>query len=198
MRSARPATASPRGQFSRVLNLLLPGGGLILVGAVWRGVLIGALFILLLNAVIAFGLLIPDEIPGWLYLVLLAALAAAYTGAQLWLVRIQLRRGEHTGAAQRRQVLRAAAEALERSDAAAALAALRQSEPAVEHDLLLALRWAQAVQMEANLDQPAAADQEPSGGAGVRHAWLRVQRLDEHGIYRAEVHAALRRCRPSG
>ncbi|MBK8915709.1 MAG: hypothetical protein IPM64_14135 [Phycisphaerales bacterium] len=186
---------------ARLLNLFLPGVGLVWIGALWRGVLIGLSFAALANASLALSLLIPDEIPTAGFVILLVATGATYLAAQLWVVRVAgaVRRGELL--ASRTEVLARVAELLNTGDGRAALAALEPLSASAEDDLLIAVRYAQAVQAAGH--QPESADPRTpndeaesaasaaSTRAAVIAAWIRVRRLDPHRIYGREVRAAL-------
>lgn len=175
---------------SRVLNLLLPGGGMIAVGAVWRGLLVGAAFTVLLNVAIIFGLIIPDATPpqSHFYVMCVAATAVVYIGAQVWLNRVLHQRDRMHAHAARHELLREIAALLAAGDAGGAIERLRPHEALCESDLLFAYRLAQAMHAAAR-GQPAESSATAHGA--VRVAWLRVRRLDAHRLYRAEVDAAL-------
>ncbi|QOJ14108.1 MAG: hypothetical protein HRU75_05430 [Planctomycetia bacterium] len=190
-----------RIRFARLLNLLLPGVGLVLIGALWRGVLIGLTIAALANATLAFALLIPDEIPTAGFVALLVATGTAYAAAQVWVVRVAgvVQRSETQTF--RAEVLARVAEHLGAGDGRAALAALAPLCSSADSDLLIAVRYAQALQAAG--DQPVspnapAADEHAdilataSGSrAALVEAWVRVRRLDPHRIYGREVRAAL-------
>lgn len=158
-------------------NLLVPGGGLILAGRLWLGVAVGLLFALAANLAVLAALVVPDDVPGWLRIGLLAGSGAIYVLAQ-WLLAQRLRGQQRSAAvAARRHALAAAVAALERGDPERALAALEPLRSAAERDLLVAYRWAQV--LTAARDVPAA-----------RAAWQRVAALDRHRIYRAQIATA--------
>lgn len=161
-------------RWAALLNLLLPGGGLILIGMIVRGFIVGCAFVLCVNFAIVTVLLMPDDFPWWVPPLALGLAGGGYVGAQLRLaqsVRDSRRRAQ---ADRRRACLHNAQEELARGRPLAALEALAPLADQAARDLLVALRMAQA--LTAAGDVPAA-----------RAAWRQVRRLDRHGIYREQA-----------
>lgn len=162
------------------VNLIVPGGGLILVGWPWIGWLIGLLFVLSLNAGLALTLLFPDEYPAWVGGLAIGVAAGTYLGAQLRLRQILTARRLSTEEERRNAAIRSAMEAVQAGDVAEALLHLEKIAPEAERDLLVAYRVAQVVTQTGD-------------AAEARVAWERVQRLDRYNLYRAVIRAELAR-----
>jgi uncharacterized membrane protein len=184
-----PTDHHPRhATFGQWVNLFVPGGGLIALGSAWTGALLGLVFIACLNLALAATLIFPDDVPlRWRRLSILGA-ALVYIGAQLryaHVLKARRRQGEHR---ERHEALRLAREHLAAAQPAEALEALRSLREQADADLLIAVRFAQA---HTALGEASAAFA----------AWRRVERLDDHYLYRGErleaerrlAHAALER-----
>jgi hypothetical protein len=159
-------------------NLLVPGAGLVLVGAGWNGVLWGLLFVLLVNAAIAATLLFPDDVSGLTRVACWLAAAGVYCVAQAhFLVAARRARAQQT-ASQRREVLSEVRRLLAEGRAEEALAAMGALHAERTRDLLVAYLVAQIHTLR-----------------GVREeaiqAWRDLRRLDRHRVYREQVDAAL-------
>jgi tetratricopeptide (TPR) repeat protein len=175
MTAAAPQPAARRATW---LNLLLPGGGLILVGAVPSGLLVGLVFAACANFALAAALLFPDDFPPAAQLAGIVLAAAAYLYAQARLAQAVRDLRRQAAAALRRRVLAETQELLARGDHARALAALSAIADQAGADFLVAYRLAQALTAAGNT-------------AAARRAWLRVRELDPHGIYKPQVAAHL-------
>lgn len=173
-------TAQRRAALARLVNILVPGGGLILLGAVWRGLLIGVVFTLLADFALLATLLIPDDVPGWARVAAVVGAVAVYALAQLRVEQYVHRRRRDADHKLRRAALLEARARLEEQAFEAALAALAPIMELSDHDLLVAYRIAQALTGAERHD--AALD-----------AWRRVQVLDVHHIYRTQREDQLRR-----
>ena len=157
-----------------LLNLLVPGAGLIVRGAVGSGLLCGLLFAVCANFTLAACLLFPDELsPAG------RAVAILLTGTVY--VLIQVRMAQTTGLASRRtkeqlrrERLLRVQECLGREDVAGALEAIEPLMDRAATDLLVAFRVAEVLTMADDRD-------------GARVAWANVRALDKHGIYRAQM-----------
>jgi hypothetical protein len=157
-----------------LVNLLIPGGGLILVGSEVIGVLVALLFTVSASFALAVSLLFPDDLsPSWRGLGIGVAIGT-YLGAQIRLAQTVRYRRERLAEGLRRRALREARAALLAGRVEDAWRALQPLAAHVEHDLVLAYRFAQV--LTARGDGPAALA-----------AWRRVRRLDRHRIYRQEV-----------
>lgn len=182
---AAPGAAQPERQPAldlafTLLNVLLPGGGLIAAGAVATGLVIGLTFAILANLTVVSWWLAPDEFPRLVRALALGCAGGAYAGAQFRLAA-HLRTLRATRFEQwRRRRLWDSAAALQAGDGAAALEALRPVAQRTPEDLHVAARWAQALVLTG---PPAAA----------RTAWQRVADLDRRGVYREMVRENLAR-----
>jgi hypothetical protein len=163
---------SAAGRFAaRALNLVLPGGGLVVAGHPWLGLLTGALFVAAANVTVAAVFLFSDDFSTALRALAIGVGTGAYVGAQIRLEAALRFSAQQRTTAARDAALRAAWTALEAGDAPAALAALRPVENLAPRDLLLAYRLAQTLTLTG--DVPAALA-----------AWEHVRRLDRHNLYR--------------
>ena len=162
---------------SRLVNLLIPGGGLILIGAEAIGVAVALLFAVAANAVLGSSLLFPDALtPAWRGLAIGVTLGT-YLGAQIRFAQTVRQQQLRSADQQRRMALRDARQALLDDRVQDARNALQPVVDRADDDLPLAYRLAQV--LTACGEQVAA-----------RAAWRRVRRLDHHKIYRSEVEAA--------
>ena len=162
------------GGWASALNLVLPGGGLILIGAVGSGLVAGLLFAACANFALVAVLLFPDDYSGRVQALLIGLAAGCYIGVQVRFVRSLRSVREQGAAASRRAALARAQQLQAAGDAYGALAVLEALAAEAAHDLLVAYRLAQA--------RTAIGDV-----TGARGAWQRVRRLDEFGIYRQQV-----------
>jgi hypothetical protein len=158
----------------QAVNLLVPGGGLILIGSVPLGVLVAALFTVAAHFAVAASLLFPDDVPPtWRGLGIGLAIGS-YLGAQMRYAQTVRSQRARAAAERRHAALRDARLALLAGRADDAWRAIQPLAERVEDDLVLAYRFAQV--LTARGDHAAALE-----------AWQRVRRLDRHRIYRQEV-----------
>jgi hypothetical protein len=156
------------------LNLLLPGGGQILLGFHVSGLLRGVLFTVAANYCVYAVFIVPDLYSRTVQALLIGLVAGAYVGAQLRMAGNLRELRERERVADRDTRLRVAQAALAEGEVAAARKALAPLAPSETDDLLVAVRWAQALTA--------------AGDAGAADAaWQRVRELDRHGIYRTYV-----------
>ena len=161
-----------------LLNLVVPGLGIILVGPVWSGLLVGVLFAACANFALWATLLIPDEFSPWIRGLGIGIAGGTYLGAQLRLAQAVRERQRQQQAQGRRTALAAVRECLQRNDYLGALRAITPVRDSGTHDLLVAHRVAQIL---TGLKRPDAA----------LAAWQRLRELDHHGIYSAEARASM-------
>ena len=156
------------------INLLIPGGGLMMIGRVWLGLIIALLFALLANCALAFSLLFPDDVPSWAGGLTTGLAGGTYLGAQLRFAQTVRSRHREAATAHRRQALEAARACLAAGQYGQAWEAIRPLAAQADRDLLVAYRVAQV--LTAKQDVNAALD-----------AWHLVRRLDRHHIYREQI-----------
>lgn len=176
-----PSDTLPRATTrARWLNLLVPGAGLILTGNVAGGLAIGLSFAVAATLAVIASLIIPADFSPRGRILIIVVAAVAYIAAQFLLER-SIRSNAHRDAeARRKQHLGQAAARFQAGDIDGAWAALQPLASRLDHDLLIAVRWAQVL--------------ERLGDAGeIASAWERVRALDRHRIYGREVQDALRR-----
>ena len=167
-------SAAPTVTIGRLANLVIPGGGLILIGSETVGVVIALLFTGAANLTIAASFVFPDDFSSTWRGLGMGVAAVTYLGAQFRYA--QTVRDRHDQAVRKRRgaALGAARAALNGGHLDQAWLALEPLVEQAEQDLVLAYRIAQV--LTARGDRAAAAA-----------AWRRVRRLDRHRIYRQEV-----------
>ena len=162
---------APAVRWATWLNLVLPGGGLVLVGAWASGVLGWLLWAVSLNLAIASTLLFPDDFAPRARALIIGVAAASYVAAQLRMAQAARRLRYEAALAERRAVLQGAGARREDGDAAGAVALLQSLAQEFPRDLLVLYRLAEAL-----------------GAAGDVHgaadAQRRLRAVDRHGIYR--------------
>ena len=163
----------------RWANLLVPGGGLILLGNLWTGVLIALLFTLLLNFALLTALLTPDSFPPWVGQTSVGFAIGTYLAAQWRLRQVVRWQAHHSAAERRRQVLRDAQCCFDGGQPEEAVRVLDELADQAEHDLLLAYRLAEA--------------RTACGDDDARAAWQRVRALDRHHVYGDAIATAERK-----
>ena len=167
----------------RLLNLLVPGVGLILTGQVGLGVGIAAAFAILANLAIVADFIAPADFGTTTRAWINGLALGVYFGAQVRLAREIRHRRQRQQDDERKRILRRANELLLAGDAEAAWEALLPIADQAEHDLVVAVRVAQVLLAK--------------GDPGAAGAWAHVRRLDRHQIYRAQIREAQRRLRLS-
>lgn len=176
MGATRPGPLRTAGLL--LLNLVLPGGGLILAGAAALGVIVGLIFAAFANLAVLASLLFPDDFSPNARALWIGFAGGAYVAAQLRLAQTLREREAAARAEQRRAALQAVRAHLAANEPAAALAALEPLARAEPDDLLVNVRLAQI--------HTAAGDR-----AAARSAWLRVRTLDRERIYWEHVREQL-------
>lgn len=164
-------TLDPGATAATWLNLVLPGGGLVLLGEIGGGLLVGLLFTACTGFALLSTLLFPDDYPRAVTVLGIGLAAGSYVGAQVRLSQALRRQAAAQAARRRASQLRLACECLQRGDPAGALAALEPLVDSARTDLLVAYRLAQALS--------AAGDD-----AGAAAAWEQVRALDRHGLFK--------------
>jgi|GEM_PF-1161728 len=164
---------SARAWLAGVLNLLVPGLGIIYLGRAWTGLIVGLIFAAFANLALWAVLLIPDDLPDWGPPLALGLAAGAYVGCQVNFVKSSRDRQKCAQEAVRRSALAAVGQALECGDFNAAQAALEPVRHLASQDLLVAYRLAQVLTGLGDAQAACA-------------AWRQVKTLDRHRIYRDE------------
>jgi len=156
-----------------LVNLLVPGSGLILHGDVLTGLVFCLLLTIVANLYLAGWLLIPDEVPPRWRLTALIVAAGTYALAQLRCAHRLRRERRHRELLQRREVLAAVQRLLIQDQPARAWELLQPLAGLAEDDLLVAWRVAQVLTAKRDVEAALA-------------AWQRLRRLDRHHLYRTE------------
>jgi hypothetical protein len=159
---------------ARWLNLLIPGGGLIMVGHVWLGLVVAAAFTACANSALAMGLLFPDDLPAWVGGLSIGVAGGTYLGAQLRLAQTVRSRRRDAATARRRRALEAARVHLAGGEYEQAWEAIRTLAEQADRDLLLAYRVAQVLTAKKDVDE-------------ALRAWHLVRSLDRHHVYREQI-----------
>ncbi len=159
-----------------VLNLVAPGAGLTLIGALGWGIGLAVLFGLAANAAIAATWLFPDEVPPVWAAAFFGLAAASYMTAQVRLGQILRERRAASARALRRDRLAAVQDHLSQGAAEQAWERLQPLRAQAPDDLLVALLTAETL---------------TSRGAGeeAARAWDRLAALDRHHLYREQIRA---------
>lgn len=168
-----PMASTPSDRVYLLVNLLIPGSGLILVGDVLAGLVFCLLLIIVANLCLAGWLLIPDEVPPPWRITALIVAAGTYTLAQLRCVHRLRWERQRREALRRREVLAAVQRLLAEDQAARAWELLQPLAGLAERDLLVAWRVAQVLTAKRDVEAALA-------------AWGRLRRLDRHHLYRME------------
>lgn len=164
--------------WARVLNLIVPGIGMVLVGNPVQGLIIGLCVAVLVNLALWAVLIIPADFERVEQGTLIGVAAGAYVGAQLRLAFVTQRQRRAGRQDRRREVLELVRQRLRARDFAGAREALAALPDPLADDLLTALRRAQI--FTGLGDEPRA-----------RAAWEQVRRLDHQRLYKSEVRAVL-------
>jgi len=162
------------GSFAAVLNLVLPGGGLIALDSIGSGLLVGLLFAACANFALVSVLLFPDDFSPTAQALGIGLAAGSYVGAQVRLAQALRRARTRVFEAWRRRVLWTTRLLLERGEHRAARDAILPLSQAAPEDLLVQYRLLQALIGVGELPD-------------ARAACERLKRLDRRGIYRAQL-----------
>jgi hypothetical protein len=173
-------STAPAGRWGPLVNLVLPGGGLILSGAIASGLLVGLAFTACASFALLAVLLFPDDFSRTLQALGIGAAAGSYVGAQIRFVQTRREARVQAALARRRRALwevRSLLESGAHGQALESVAALAREWP---DDLLVAYRLAQVLT-------------EAGAPAAAQAAWGHVRALDRHGIYREQIRAGEQR-----
>jgi len=159
---------------SRWVNLLIPGGGLILIGDCAYGVLAALLFTLAASLLLAGAYLFPDDVSRLWRALALGGVIGAYGGAQIRYAQTVRLQAEQAFWDLRSAALKRVRRALAAGRADEAWTELTPMMREAETDLLIAYLAAQVLTRRKD-------------GFAALNAWRRVRRLDRHRIYRQET-----------
>jgi hypothetical protein len=157
-----------------LLNLVIPGSGLIVQRREWLGGSLAVIFGICGNLALAGWSIAPAAIPTWLTIV--AALLAGLTWLLAQILSWRLARTRHRVMTDLTVLLGHARAALERGETDSARVYLESSAALDEDNIDLAVLWARVLAMEGD-------------EAGARRAWRRVQRLDPRRRRQEEAEA---------
>ncbi|MFQ5501326.1 MAG: hypothetical protein ACE5EQ_03375 [Phycisphaerae bacterium] len=160
-----------------ILNLVLPGTGLILRRREWLGLSMAVVFAICGNVALAGKLIAPEAVPTGLTVLAMILATLSWVLAQV----LCYRQGLTLARTQRvlDQILSDARAALKSNDDAAAHRALDGAIALDDENV-------EVHAMEARLSEREGADQ------AARAAWRRVLKLDRHGPHAREAREALR------
>ncbi len=177
----RPAAGAPH-RLSTWLNLLVPGGGLVILGRLRTGLVLGLAFIVSANTALLARLIAPDDVPGWAQNLAIIVACLIYIAAQgLLLGAGQAPERPGLSAAARRTTLAELERLFAGGDYESARRVIDANRALLNADPHIAYRRAQILTELNDPEAPA--------------AWLHLGALDQHGIYRAERLAGLERAR---
>ncbi|MGD8453684.1 MAG: hypothetical protein PVJ57_17870 [Phycisphaerae bacterium] len=171
-------TAVRQDNLASVLNLLIPGAGLVLRSNPWGGLVIGLLFVACANFTLWALLLVPDEFPPWQHGLGIGLTGGVYLGAQIRLAQTVRGRRRSEQTTLRRAALHAARQLIEAGRYPQAQLVLAPVRRFAETDLLVAYRMAQVYTGLRDVDAALA-------------AWQTVRRLDRHHLYSDQLRSGL-------
>lgn len=151
-----------------VLNLAVPGSGLIVLRREWLGLAAAALFGILAQVALLGLLLLPATIPAWLTTLSVSLALFVWLGAQ-WLLWMRWRTA--TGPGMERQLsalCERAADALSRQAFAEAAEILEVALTVNDEDLAVNVKWAELMTVTGQFPK-------------ARQAWRRILSLDRSG-----------------
>lgn len=155
------------------VNLVLPGGGLILAGAIASGVVLGLTFAVAGNLALVAVLLFPDDFSALGRGLCMAVAGVVYVVAQVRLRGAVREERQRVLQRDRAAALRRVVACVEQDDWVGAVAAIRSIEHLAGTDLAIAYRLAFVLSQAGQVPEALA-------------AWRQVRALDRHGVYRAE------------
>jgi hypothetical protein len=177
MTEFHPPQGSTREVMAWLLNVVLPGTGLIIRRREWLGFCLAMLFGICGNVALAGWLIAPAAVPSWLSWLAFGAAGVAWLLSQLLLLRqgICLKRRDSTLA----ELLREARSALEAGDIDRGRLALESGTAMDDENVEVCVLMARLCALQ-------------DDRGGVRTAWRRVLKLDRRGPYLAEARRALK------
>lgn len=167
-----PDTAT--AQWAPLVNLLLPGGGLILIGAIGSGFAVGLAFAACANLALVATFLIPDDFTRGTHALIVGVAGGCYVGAQIRYAQAVRSVRRDARAKLRRDALRRSGALLAEGRSEQALELLYALSEACPGDLLVTYRLAQVLT-------------DAGHKRAARIAWRRLLVLDRHGVYRIKI-----------
>jgi len=161
-----------------VLNLFVPGAGLIVLRREWLGLAAAALFALLGQIALLGLLLLPATIPPWLTTLGCAGAATVWLGAQFLLGARARALGGDAATEQIALLLQRADQTIASQAYAETEAILRLALAINDEEPTVNIRWAQLMTLMGRFRQ-------------ARRAWRRVLSLDRTGVHRRTALEAL-------
>jgi hypothetical protein len=165
-----------------LMNLLVPGSGLMALGRPWLGLALAVWYAMSAEALIAAKLIAPGSLPAWTAAVGGGLAALAWIIAQGLLgERIRFLMDVHLPT-ELAMVRKMAEDALQRADYRAARSALRVALTMDDSDVMTRILWARLMSVRATRFR-------------ARRAWIEAARLDQRREFTTEIRAALRQLR---
>lgn len=161
-----------------VLNLVIPGSGLIVRRREWLGFSLAMLFGICGNVGLASWLIAPEALPPWLTVVAFFMAGLTWLLAQILFLR-QCRHLAHCESGIR-VLLEESRTSIESGDLDAARSALEAAATLDEEHVEVNVHWARLFERAGNEGE-------------ARSRWRRVIELDHHRDYQSEASAALSR-----
>ena len=159
-----------------LLNILIPGSGLIILRREWLGFFLSLFYAICGNVALTGTMIAPESVPGW------ATVIAALLAALTWMMGQLLLKARQTDIVRRRsglsRVLTDAETALSTGDVDGAREHLAGGSELDEESVEWHVLWARVCTMKGD-------------ATGGREAWSRVMRLDMERRYQSEARAAL-------
>lgn len=167
---------------SAVMNVIVPGTGMILLGRTWLGLALAVWFALAAQVALGAVLVAPAMVPPWLVATCTVLAVAAWLLAQgVLIARVRFLRDP--GLPEEMTLLRERIEAaLDRRDTRTARSLLNLALSIDDNDLATRILWARLLTISG------------SRARAVR-AWRGAARLDTEGHFRREIGEALERLR---
>ncbi len=159
-----------------LLNLILPGAGLIVRRREWLGVALALVFGISGNVALAGLLIAPEALPAWMPAAAIVLCVLAWVGSQV-LLRLQCRRLENCAKGVE-ALLAASRAALADGDINLAQESLESAVSLDEEHVEVNVLWARLCQQQGKPTE-------------ARQWWSRVAELDVRRRYRAEVASEL-------
>jgi hypothetical protein len=169
---------SPRRNFDMIwlLNILIPGSGLIILRREWLGLFLSLLYGVCGNVAITGTLIAPESLPRWAVVLAVAMASAMWAMGQLLLASRQKDIARRQSGLSR--VLTDAESALATGDVESAREHLEGGIDLDEESVEWHVLWARVCTLKGD-------------SSGGRQAWTRVIRLDSQRRYQTEARQAL-------